>query len=70
VTLEHRASASSVGSVWNSGGTWEEKDVSTQGKALLKEHLLETQHTLDKYTIKITETKKLNGSVNLVFTRV
>ena len=64
------APASGAGSAWNNGGTYEEKNMDKWAKGRLKE-LLDgsTVSLFKKYSLKITDVKKLEGEAQVLVLR-
>ncbi|EGZ20956.1 hypothetical protein PHYSODRAFT_354346 [Phytophthora sojae] len=61
-------SRSDSSSVWNSAGTWEERDKSEWARERLKHHIL-TSFSFDDESIKATSVVRCDGEAKLVFSR-
>ena len=57
---------STAHSAWNRAGTWEEKNVSSRAKALLKESLKEIKLRDDNVDIQVSSVTNVNGDAQIV----
>lgn len=64
---ESKAASATAGSVWNSGGTWEERDVSKWACERVKQLLMECQ--FEKPNYRICKISKVKGNASIIFTR-
>jgi hypothetical protein len=62
-------SAASAGSAWNTGGTWEEKDMTSWAKEELEKRLKTVKAVDGALSAKVSKVKDVEGSASVVAVR-